>query len=298
MGMQMKAEEKAGGAPGTAGKPGRMGEMVTDIVLFCVLTALFLMLSGMLLAMLFPGAVAAEGAAEIRFLILSEALLLFGVLLAAGGLLRFRRVPFERLGLSVRGQWRSLPGGILLVALLYAVGLGVSLLSGAVEVAGLLFSPASLLTSLFFFFLVAVAEEVAVRGFILGRMLDAGVNRYVALLLSALLFSLMHIFNPDFAPVPFLNIVLAGLFLGASYLYTRNLCFPIVLHWFWNWIQGPVLGYKVSGNAFGGGSLLILRLPEPNLLNGGEFGFEGSLLCSLLLVAGTALILRHFRRAG
>lgn len=200
---------------------------------------------------------------------------------------------FERLGLSWKGWGRDLSGAALLVVSLYAVGFGLSLLSGAVEVAGVLFSPASLLTSLFFFFSVAVAEEVMVRGFVLEGMLDVGIPKFVALFASAILFSLMHLFNPGFAFVPFLNIVLAGLFLGASYIYTRNLCFPIALHWFWNWIQGPVLGYKVSGNVFCEESLLILRLPEENLVNGGAFGFEGSILCSLLLVIGTVLVLKH-----
>ena len=127
-------------------------------------------------------------------------------------------------------------------------------------------------------------------------MLDGGINKFVALFISAVLFSLMHLFNPSFALVPFLNIMLAGCFLGASYIYTRNLCFPIALHWFWNWIQGPILGYKVSGNEFGNENLLILRLPEENLINGGTFGFEGSILCSLLLVLGTILVLKRRMR--
>ena len=65
-------------------------------------------------------------------------------------------------------------------------------------------------------------------------------------------------------------------------------------HWFWNWIQGSVLGYKVSGNEFSNKNLLILHFPEENLINGGTFGFEGSILCSLLLVLGTVIILRHY----
>ena len=151
-----------------------------------------------------------------------------------------------------------------------------------------------MLVSLLLYFFVAVTEEVIGRGFILGRMLDGGINKFVALFISAVLFSLMHLFNPNFAFVPFLNIMLAGCFLGASYIYTRNLCFPIALHWFWNWIQGSVLGYKVSGNEFSNENLLILHFPEENLINGGTFGFEGSILCSLLLVLGTVIILRHY----
>ena len=87
----------------------------------------------------------------------------------------------------------------------------------------------------------------------------------------------------------FFPAMLAGMLLGASYLYTRNLCFPISLHLFWNWIQGPILGYQVSGNNFTT-SMLTLRMPEENVLNGGAFGFEGSLICTVLMIVFTILI--------
>ena len=87
-----------------------------------------------------------------------------------------------------------------------------------------------------------------------------------------------------------INLLLAGMLLGASYLYTRNLCFPISLHLFWNWIQGPVLGYQVSGNNFLF-TMLKLNMPEKNVLNGGAFGFEGSLICTVLMILFTVLII-------
>ena len=165
----------------------------------------------------------------------------------------------------------------------------------AIEIAGVVFNPSSLLISFVFFLLVAITEEFALRGFVLERMLQGGVNKFWALFLSATLFSLVHIANPNFDFLSFINILLAGILLGSSYIYTRNLCFPIALHWFWNWIQGPVLGYEVSGNKFCDG-LLTLHLPEANLINGGAFGFEGSILCTVLMVAGTAVILKMFRK--
>ena len=87
----------------------------------------------------------------------------------------------------------------------------------------------------------------------------------------------MHIFNPEIAFLPMLNLLLAGMLLGASYLYTRNLCFPISLHLFWNWIQGPILGYQVSGNNFTT-SMLTLRMPRRKRTEWRSLGFEGSLI--------------------
>jgi len=115
-------------------------------------------------------------------------------------------------------------------------------------------------------------------------------NRFVALLLSSIIFSLLHLLNPGISVFSLINIVLAGILLGASYLYTRNLAFPLSLHLFWNWIQGPILGFKVSGNDTST-SLLSLQLEENNPLNGGDFGFEGSILSSILIVIFTIIII-------
>ncbi len=290
----METEETVKEGLVTASKAKSIWLAFVDIVLFAVLSMIFLFLFAIPFALVFPELKTEVGETNIYFQMLNEVLMLVSGLIAACMVLGFRKLPFSGLGLSLKGWGRSLLRGALFVVFLYVVGFGLSLLLGAVEVVGFLFSPISLLVSLLLYFFVALTEEVIGRGFILGRMLDGGINKFVALFISAVLFSLMHLFNPNFAFVPFLNIMLAGCFLGASYIYTRNLCFPIALHWFWNWIQGSVLGYKVSGNEFSNENLLILHFPEENLINGGTFGFEGSILCSLLLVLGTVIILRHY----
>ena len=290
----METEETVKEGLVTASKAKSIWLAFVDIVLFAVLSMIFLFLFAIPFALVFPELKTEVGETNIYFQMLNEVLMLVSGLIAACMVLGFRKLPFSGLGLSLKGWGRSLLRGALFVVFLYVVGFGLSLLLGAVEVVGFLFSPISLLVSLLLYFFVAVTEEVIGRGFILGRMLDGGINKFVALFISAVLFSLMHLFNPNFAFVPFLNIMVAGCFLGASYIYTRNLCFPIALHWFWNWIQGSVLGYKVSGNEFSNENLLLLHFPEENLINGGTFGFEGSILCSLLLVLGTVIILRHY----
>ena len=151
------------------------------------------------------------------------------------------------------------------------------------------FESVNLLGSWVFFLLVALFEEILMRGYILGRLLHTRMNKFLSLFISSALFALLHIFNPEIDFLPMLNLLLAGMLLGASYLYTKNLCFPISLHLFWNWIQGPVLGYEVSGNNFIS-SMLTLHLPEDNVLNGGAFGFEGSLICTVLMIVLTILI--------
>lgn len=273
------------------------GRLVADIVLFYVIGTLITMFLCVPLFLIQKALGMEMQEGSLPSLFLERLLMLVGYLSAAVLVLRWRNLPLSLLGMSLRGRGKDLLAGLGVAVLLYAVGFGTSLLMGTVEIASVEWVPRDLLGTLLFFLLVAVTEEVMLRGFVLGRMLSAGMNRFVALFLSSALFSAMHLFNPNFALLPFVNILLAGCLLGASFLYTRNLCFPVVLHWFWNWLQGPVLGYEVSGTD-SGQSLLTLRLTGSDLLTGGSFGFEGSLLCTVLLVVGTLAIVGYYERRG
>ncbi len=221
--------------------------------------------------------------------ILVEAGMLLAVLTSAVILLRLERRPFSDLGLSLKGHVGGVWYGLLMAIFLYLPGFGISVVWGGIEVTGFQFKPLDLWGAWVFFLLVALFEEILMRGYILGCLLHAHINKFLALFVSSALFAFMHIFNPGIAFLPMLNLLLAGMLLGASYLYTRNLCFPISLHLFWNWIQGPILGYQVSGNNFTTG-MLTLRMSEENVLNGGAFGFEGSLICTVLMIVFTILI--------
>lgn len=265
-----------------------------DIVLFIVLVIVIDTLAAMPLKYAFAELPIEEIMKNIPLLILRQTIMMVSVFVAAIVVLRIRKIPFSQIGLSYRGK--DLLAGILFAVVLYALGFGISLLLGVVEVVDIHFQAYSLLLALVYFLLVSVVEEVAMRGLVLGRLLDGRVNKFWALLISSTLFSLIHLSNPNFTLIPFINILLAGLMLGASYLYTRNLCFPIALHWFWNWLQGPVLGYEVSGNRLGDSSLLAIYLPESNLINGGAFGFEGSILCTVLMVIGTVIIIGYYTK--
>ncbi len=279
---------------GNEPKAKRFGKVAIDIISFVTLAVIIITILGIPFSSVLQK-LGKEGADKMFYFVLSETLMLIGIFLSAWIVWHFRGVSLTGLGRSLAIRKKDLLSGISLAIVLYAVGFGVSLLAGAIEIAGVVFNPSSLLISFVFFLLVAITEEFALRGFVLERMLQGGVNKFWALFLSATLFSLVHIANPNFDFLSFINILLAGILLGSSYIYTRNLCFPIALHWFWNWIQGPVLGYEVSGNKFCDG-LLTLYLLETNLINGGAFGFEGSILCTVLMVAGTAVILKMFRK--
>lgn len=256
------------------------------IVVFLVFMALYSILSQGALSLVLG--VDARHPGVLGYIVLESGMLL-AALTSAVIMLRLEHRPFSDLGLSVKkGHARGLWYGLLVAVVLYAIGFGLTCLFGDVEVTGFHFDPMNLLGAFVFFLLVALFEEILMRGYILGHLLHTRLNKFLSLFISSALFALLHIFNPEVAIFPMINLMLAGMMLGASYIYTKNLCFPISLHLFWNWIQGPILGYRVSGNDFMS-SMLTLRLPEANAVNGGAFGFEGSLICTVLMIVLTIM---------
>lgn len=145
--------------------------------------------------------------------------------------------------------------------------------------------------SVFIYAFVALGEELLVRGYFLSNLLGS-MNKYVALVLSALIFCLMHGLNQGFSWLPALVLFLSGIMLGLSYIYTRSLWFPVFLHFSWNFFQGTVFGFNVSGNY--SYAIISQGRSENNLWNGGSFGFEGSILCVIFELLAILLIYRVF----
>lgn len=185
-------------------KAKRFGKAAIDIIVFAALAIVIVTIIGIPFSVLLQK-LGKEGANNMFYLVLSETLMLIGVFLSAWIVWHFRGHSLAGLGHALAIRGKDLLLGILLAIVLYAAGFGISLLAGAVEIAGVVFSPSSLLISFVFFLLVAITEELALRGFVLERMLQGGVNKFWALFLSATLFSLIHIGNPNFNILSFIN---------------------------------------------------------------------------------------------
>ncbi len=181
-----------------------------------------------------------------------------------------------------------------------AFGAGIMLLGfllllafGEIRIDRVQFDFVSFLMGLCLFIVVAFNEEVLMRGYVLNNFMDSW-NKYIALSVSSLIFALLHLANPNFSWIGFANIFIAGYILGLSYLFTRNLWFPIALHFSWNFFQGTVFGFHVSGNEMW--SVVNQSRTADTLMNGGAFGFEGSLLIlifEIVALAGIFLIFRN-----
>ncbi len=136
----------------------------------------------------------------------------------------------------------------------------------------------------------AITEEIIFRGIIF-RLTEEKTGSYIALLISAAIFGGVHLMNENSTPLAAAAIAIeAGLLLGAAYIYTRNLWFPIAIHFAWNFAQSGIYGASTSGFAMKNG-LITANIHGRTLLTGGLFGPEASaqamiigLLLSVLLL--------------
>lgn len=145
------------------------------------------------------------------------------------------------------------------------------------------------------FISVSAVEEIVMRGYVLHTLMT-GMNKYGALAVSSTLFSLMHLANPNGTFLAFLNLWLAGLFLGIVYVHTKNLWFAITSHFLWNFMQSPVLGFNVSGKELP--AFLNIEYVNTDLWTGGEFGFEGSLICTIVSIIAIFWLDVHYKKGN
>lgn len=214
--------------------------------------------------------------------------------------LTFEGRPFRDLGFRLDARWATE------LALGTALGMGLILLT-ALVVFGLdgfhwTRTPGvgwrQILGAAWMFLGVGFHEEMVARGFPFQRLVE-GAGTWVGQLVFAAIFALGHWGNPGMLGATkvwaTLNIALAALLLGFCYLRTRSLALPIGVHLGWNWAQGSLLGFGVSGTTDAQGLWSPVFHGKPEWLTGGAFGLEASLPCAL--VCG-AFILALWRWKG
>jgi len=194
-----------------------------------------------------------------------------------------------------RAHWaKDFGTGILIGTLLFTVTMAVLILFGAASL-GFSGNWSALAYTFAGALVAAVMEEVLLRG-VLFRIIEESLGSWIALGLSALVFGALHAFNPGATLASTMAIALeAGVLLAAVYMYTRTLWMPIGLHLGWNFTEGGIFGASVSGGEANG--WLTSHLQGPDLLTGGAFGPEASLVAVLVcLTAGAAFLALAVRR--
>ncbi|HZU54059.1 MAG TPA: CPBP family glutamic-type intramembrane protease [Holophagaceae bacterium] len=219
------------------------------------------------------------------------------LILAALALLKLQARPLRELGVWPDRRWLLdfgfgllCGGGILALAALVSRGFGGFHWERNADA-----SLSLLLAGAWLYLAVAVYEELLFHGYLLRRAVD-GLGLWPGLLLMGFVFAKSHWENPGITSEAALvwatvNICLAGLLLGLGYLRFRTLAWPMGAHLGWNWTQGNLLGFAVSGTTDTPG--WWRAVPHPGhapWLTGGAFGLEASLPCALICGAGVVAL--------
>jgi membrane protease YdiL (CAAX protease family) len=227
----------------------------------------------------------------------------------AGRFLDKRRFADFGLHLS-RGWWLDLGFGLALGTLLMTGIFLVERAAGWVMVVGTFrrldtnqpFALA-ILAPLFIFVCVGIYEELLMRGYLLRNLAESFSSRRIgprvalilAWALSSAIFGLAHVGNSNATVVSTLNIALAGVFLGLGYVLTGELAIPIGLHITWNFFQGNVYGFPVSGATMRQATFIAIEQRGPQHWTGGAFGPEAGLIGIAALLVGSLLIVLWVR---
>lgn len=200
--------------------------------------------------------------------------------------------PFVNLGFRRTGITYDLVKGTLLGFFIMLAGSMVLVLLGQIQFVETTIDIQELVYTGILYLMVAILEETVFRGYILRNLLKV-YSPISAILVSSVLFGMVHGFNANISWVGFINIFLSGLLMGLFYYRNRRLWLPIAFHFSWNFFQS-IFGFHVSGNK--SYSLVHWYRPENNVYNGGEFGFEGSILAIVIQVLLIGIVLYSVRK--
>ena len=196
------------------------------------------------------------------------------------------------LGFVKRNWLKYLAWGILLsllqmgvIALVYQV-CGI----GTFELNELSLEPILFILGLFpFWLLQGGTEEVATRGWLLTRI-AARTNLPLAIVISSSLFGILHMGNAGVTFLSVLNIILDGVLAGLLLIYTDSIWLVVAQHGTWNYVQGNLLGFQVSGTGADASIFSFTMGSGPDWLTGGEFGAEGSIITTLVLLVSVVIV--------
>jgi membrane protease YdiL (CAAX protease family) len=207
----------------------------------------------------------------------------------------YEKRPFWTLGLEWQGVWFKYLRGLLVGLVMFAGSVGISAVFGfmAFEEQGPQPQGLAALGGVLLVFVgwtvQGPAEEALARGWLL-PVIGARHKPLWGIVISALVFAVYHSLNPNLSPIAFLNLFLFGVLTAFYALYEGGLWGVFGIHAAWNWAQGNIFGLEVSGIPPAGGTLFNLMETGPDAITGGQFGPEGGLAVTAVLIVSSIIV--------
>ncbi len=183
--------------------------------------------------------------------------------------------------------------GLLVGFIMFSMVVIIEIITGSLKFNGfnsLSIIPIMIILLFFIGFIIqGASEEILIRGYFFSNIKSQH-KTIVAVLISSLTFSLLHIFNSGFNFIPFINILLVGIFFALYYFCFDNLWGACAVHSIWNFAQGNIYGIKVSGINTFYSVFNTTQVEGHDLLNGGIFGAEGGLVTTFVIIASIIIL--------
>lgn len=211
----------------------------------------------------------------------------------------FEKKPIRYMGLiniksSYRDLFIGLTFGSISMILVFIILLGTQ----SVSMVNLFSNPNLsrwIFIDLILFIFVGINEEMFARGYCMS-VLKQTRNKYVIVIVSSLIFSLMHSFNPYMSVLSYINLFLVGILFSYMYIKARNIWLPIGYHVTWNYFQGDIFGFQVSGTEVNG--MYNVKAVGNDLITGGSFGPEGGLVVTLIVLLGLVFLWKFYNKSN
>jgi membrane protease YdiL (CAAX protease family) len=201
-----------------------------------------------------------------------------------------KRKPYT-LGFTKRGCVSEYLLGLLIGLGMIAVPILACQLTDCIDIApSTSVKPFMILAFFIAFLFQGMGEEALFRGYLM-TSLARKTHVWVAVIISSLLFSLFHLSNASFSLIAFINIFLFGLFSSIFMLKRGSIWAVGAIHAIWNFVQGNLFGFNVSGNPKFDSIMEVTQKNYGSILHGADFGPEGGLAVTVVLLIMIAVAL-------
>jgi membrane protease YdiL (CAAX protease family) len=222
-------------------------------------------------------------------------LMLFATLgLIAGAIIYCRAIEGRRLatmGLRRGHILREYLMGLLIGFAMFSAAVLICTATGTLAFAGVTLTSIGLIVLFLIGFLIqGMSEELICRGYFLVSLARKQ-SLPLAIVVSSCAFGAAHLANSNVQPLAIVNIVLFGCFAGVYLLKRGNIWGIAAIHSMWNFAQGNVYGIQVSGGEMAESIFAFTATPSGQLINGGDFGLEGGLAVSAILICALIITL-------
>ena len=211
----------------------------------------------------------------------------------------------EKRKLSEMGVTKNIRGwfiGALIGMGLLTVCVAAIALTGSIRFDGVFTNPDILMILLMLggFIIQGAAEEFLCRGLVLCSLKDR-VPMPVAIAASTFVFTFNHWGNftgsePKYIFSGVFCLIVISCVFSFLTLKTKSIWAACGLHSVWNFCLSCVLGLNLSGSEGASAALIDMKSVGENLLNGGNYGIEASIIADIIIAAAAVLMWQLYKK--